>query len=81
MRHVATNAWTREDIEKLRLWHSAGVSRNAIATRLGRSKSSVNTKIRALRLPRRAVPTPVAVPRDPQPPERAGAVTLPRSNL
>jgi hypothetical protein len=73
--------WPKDEVEKLKLWRSAGIGPAEVARRLGRTVVAVQTKVRSLRLPPLAErPKPPQRPRT-RAPERpvpkAGAVTLP----
>jgi hypothetical protein len=73
--------WPKDEVEKLRLWRSAGIGNIEIARRLGRTVVAVVAKVRSLKLPPlEARPKPPQRPRT-RAPERsvpkAGRTTLP----
>jgi hypothetical protein len=71
--------WPKDEVEKLRLWRSAGIGNAEVARRLGRTIAGVTAKVRSLKLPPLDYkPTPPQRERT-RPPEvhRAGRTTLP----
>ena len=44
-------AWTKEEDDYLRQWAAEGVSRHAIAVRLGRSDMGIDKRARAMNVP------------------------------
>lgn len=78
-RHNAA-LWDADEVTRLRAWREAGLTRNQIAIRLGRSEKAVTAKLKSLGIyaPLRIVRPSQQQPRERhEPVQRAGAVTLP----
>lgn len=79
-RFVVNAPWPRDEVEKLKLWRSAGIGNAEVARRLGRTVHAVTAKVRGLGLTplKREMPVPHRVRQDRQPEvPRAGKTTLP----
>lgn len=80
-RWKANEPWTKLEAEELKRLRAEGYGAIEIGRRMQRTKSSIDSKIRQLKLPSTYKPTPSKPSQPkrekPEPTPRAGAVTLP----